>query len=42
MTCGTCRGHKEKSIKCLVAALDTIKEHALSRSILKLIVLSVN
>ncbi|KPU78362.1 uncharacterized protein Dana_GF10340, isoform B [Drosophila ananassae] len=29
MTCGTCRGHKEKSIKCLVAALDTIKEHAL-------------
>ncbi|KAH8339288.1 hypothetical protein KR074_010575 [Drosophila pseudoananassae] len=29
MTCGTCRGQKEKSLKCLVAALDTIKEHAL-------------
>ncbi|XP_016997130.2 uncharacterized protein CtIP isoform X2 [Drosophila takahashii] len=29
MTCGSCRGHKEKSVKCLIAALDTIKEHAL-------------
>ncbi|XP_039489387.1 uncharacterized protein LOC120450440 isoform X2 [Drosophila santomea] len=29
MTCGTCRGHKERSVKCLIAALDTIKEHAL-------------
>uniref|UniRef100_A0A6P4E9E2 Uncharacterized protein LOC108037892 isoform X1 n=1 Tax=Drosophila rhopaloa TaxID=1041015 RepID=A0A6P4E9E2_DRORH len=29
MTCGTCRGHKEKSVKCLIAALDTIKQHAL-------------
>ncbi|XP_016956127.1 uncharacterized protein LOC108028693 isoform X2 [Drosophila biarmipes] len=29
MTCGACRGHKEKSMKCLIAALDTIKEHAL-------------
>ncbi|XP_017122356.1 uncharacterized protein LOC108142806 isoform X2 [Drosophila elegans] len=29
MTCGTCRGHKEKSVKCLFAALDTIKQHAL-------------
>ncbi|EDV52518.1 uncharacterized protein LOC6546070 isoform X1 [Drosophila erecta] len=29
MTCGTCRGHKERSLKCLIAALDTIKEHAL-------------
>ncbi|XP_037718672.1 uncharacterized protein LOC119552859 isoform X2 [Drosophila subpulchrella] len=29
MTCGACRGHKEKSVKCLIAALDTIKEHAL-------------
>ncbi|XP_020808929.1 uncharacterized protein LOC110184664 isoform X1 [Drosophila serrata] len=29
MTCGTCRGHKERSVKCLFAALDIIKEHAL-------------
>ncbi|XP_017080961.1 uncharacterized protein LOC108114465 isoform X1 [Drosophila eugracilis] len=29
MTCGICRGHKEKTVKCLVAALDTIKQHAL-------------
>ncbi|XP_052848726.1 uncharacterized protein LOC128260067 isoform X2 [Drosophila gunungcola] len=29
MTCGTCRGHKEKSVKCLFAALDAIKQHAL-------------
>ncbi|XP_034122439.1 uncharacterized protein LOC117580187 isoform X2 [Drosophila guanche] len=29
MTCGACRGRKEKGIKCLLAALDTIKEHAL-------------
>ncbi|KAH8361504.1 hypothetical protein KR084_006188 [Drosophila pseudotakahashii] len=29
MTCGSCRGHKDKSVKCLIAALDTIKEHAL-------------
>ncbi|KAH8293950.1 hypothetical protein KR054_006958 [Drosophila jambulina] len=29
MTCGTCRGHKERSVKCLIAALDIIKEHAL-------------
>jgi len=31
MTCGKCRGHKERSVKCLLAALDTIKEHALSK-----------
>ncbi|XP_017136124.1 uncharacterized protein LOC108151787 isoform X1 [Drosophila miranda] len=29
MTCGACRGRKDKGIKCLIAALDTIKEHAL-------------
>ncbi|KMZ00793.1 uncharacterized protein LOC6738857 isoform X1 [Drosophila simulans] len=29
MTCGKCRGHKERTVKCLIAALDTIKEHAL-------------
>ncbi|XP_070141146.1 uncharacterized protein CtIP isoform X1 [Drosophila kikkawai] len=29
MTCGTCRGHKERSVKCLIAALDIIKDHAL-------------
>ncbi|XP_041675317.1 uncharacterized protein LOC121530381 isoform X1 [Drosophila eugracilis] len=29
MSCGKCRGHKEKSVKCLIAALDTVKQHAL-------------
>ncbi|XP_022212855.2 uncharacterized protein LOC111067843 [Drosophila obscura] len=29
MTCGVCRGRTDNGIKCLIAALDTIKEHAL-------------
>ncbi|KAH8300521.1 hypothetical protein KR018_011070 [Drosophila ironensis] len=29
MTCGACRGLKEKSFKCLLSALDSIKAHAL-------------
>ncbi|KAH8379893.1 hypothetical protein KR009_007829 [Drosophila setifemur] len=42
MTCGKCRGYKEKSIKCLIAALDTVKEHALSKSSPKPILIRPN